>query len=112
MRNNLNNIYDGEQPQKHVKKSKANGMPRSKHKHVYETVLLEREFDKFERKCYTSTKVCMICGYIGKDDNDPSYYIDEQRNILWIQQGNLSEKAFNLPKWYAKDWSKFAVKVE
>ena len=35
---------------KHKKKSKGNGEPRSKHKHVYETVLLHRHYRFIDHK--------------------------------------------------------------
>jgi hypothetical protein len=107
---------------KHKKKSKSKGKPRADHKHIYETVLLIRNYQavdyntgKLETTQYMlPTKVCTICGRINGFDNDPSYYIKSPvlnlPFLLWDK--TLSENALNLPKWYVNDFDKFAVKVD
>lgn len=108
---------------KHKKKSISKGQPRSKHKHIYETVLLASNYRSVNlktgapeiHKYLAPTKVCTICGRIDKVDNDESYYITKQPSLLpfLISNKALSEKAWSLPKWYAEDfWDKFAVKEE
>lgn len=109
---------------KHKKKSTAKGLPRSKHKHIYETVLLESDYhltdfktgaDKII-KSFTPTKVCTICGRINKVDKDPSYYRDSTKGAIlpWFTGvKELNEKALNLPRWYTEEYfSKFAIEKE
>lgn len=112
-------LIDDEVPA-YKKKSKKKGQPRSKHKHIYETVLLTRylhynlgEPRVSERK--QPTKVCTICGRIGDTDEDESLYEihpnpDVKRWMVWRKE--LSEKALNLPKWFADSFEKFATKME
>ena len=106
---------------KHKKKSTAKGQPRSKHKHVYETVLLTKYYHTTDFKTgkpkttqsILPTKVCTICGRIDDVDKDQSFYINKPIVDLpfYAFEKVLSDKAFNLPKWYAKDfWDKFAIK--
>ena len=108
---------------KYKKKSTSKGLPRSKHKHVYETVLLTRDYHTTDYKTgkphinqtTTPTKVCTVCGRIDEIDKDPSFY--DEKTVLDISfiayDKVLSEKALNLPKWHAKDfWDKFAVKMD
>lgn len=108
---------------KYKKKSAGKGQPRSKHKHIYETVLLTKDYHTTDyktgkpiiTKSILPTKVCVICGRIDKVDDDPSYYIKTPvTNIPFLASvKELSEEALNLPKWYAEDfWDKFAVKVD
>lgn len=109
---------------KHKKKSTAKGLPRSKHKHIYETVLLESDYHHTDFKTgvdkiiksFTPTKVCTICGRIDRADRDPSYYRDTANGAIrpWFSGvKELNEKALSLPKWYAGDYfSKFATKRE
>ena len=108
---------------KHKKKSQGNGLPRSKHKHTYETVLLIKYYHGKDFKTgFPSTtviawptKVCTICGRIGDVDRDESYYINNGNTTRWLHcsSDSLSEKALKLPKWYADDfWDKFAHKGE
>lgn len=108
---------------KHKKKSKGNGLPRSKHKHIYETVLLIKYYHHNNLLTGASevtemtypTKVCTICGRIGEIDHDESYYIKGDKVTRWLycHSDDLSEKALALPKWYAEDfWDKFAHKGE
>jgi hypothetical protein len=103
----------------HKKKSTSKGLPRSKHKHQYETVLLSyySRFDLLNngtgeiREERIPTQVCTICGRIGYTDNDPSYYtLTPIEHLPFnIQERVLSEKALALPKWYTDDWfDKFA----
>lgn len=109
---------------KHKKKSTTKGLPRSKHKHIYETVLLESDYhladfktgaDKII-KSFTPTKVCTICGRIDKVDKDPSYYCNSTKGAIlpWFAGiKELNEKALNLPRWYTNEFfSKFAIKKE
>lgn len=120
--NDKRTILTDEEP-KHKKKSKGNGLPRSKHKHIYETVLLHYEF------CYTSpktgkevvvpkdvpTKVCTVCGRIDYVDQDASYYERVQaKDVPFIfYEKVLTEKALNLPKWKVEEpYGKFATKIE
>ena len=111
MKNDINNIYDGEYSQKYVKKSKTKKAIRSNHKHMYETVLLEEIINSI--KFLHPTKVCSICGRIGYADNDPSYYEDTECLSRWrVSSRDLSEKGLNLPKWYVEYPCKFATKVE
>ena len=120
--NNKRIPLEKEEP-KHKKKSKAKGLPRSKHKHTYETVLLFRRYNHTDLKtgCPTTTvtvypqKVCTICGRIGEIDRNESYYMknDNSTRWLWCHSDDLSEEAFKLPRWYADDfWDKFAHKGE
>ena len=104
---------------KHKKKSTSKGLPRSKHKHQYETVLLSRFYhhtdinngaDKVS-EFRIPTKVCMVCGRIGDTDKDPSYYTYKPHPHPWVTHTTeLSEKALKLPKWYVGDYfGKFAM---
>ena len=103
---------------KYKKKSDAKGLPRSKHKHQYETVLLSHFFhhsDVHTGKKKVSeyripTKVCMICGRVEHIDKDPSYYVEKTCDYPLISHTKeLSEKALGLPKWYVNDFfDKFA----
>lgn len=108
---------------KHKKKSKGNGLPRSKHKHIYETVLLTKYYhwNDFRTGKPSTTvtknpyKVCTICGRIEDLDTDPKYYIKKVIYDLPIKtfKEELSEEALKLPKWYVDDfWDKFAHKGE
>jgi hypothetical protein len=106
---------------KYKKKSTAKGQPRSNHKHIYETVLLTKDYHTTDYKTgkpktnqtILPTKVCVICGRIDIVDNDQSFYIKKHISDLpcCAYETVLSEKALNLPRWYAKDfWDKFAIK--
>ena len=108
---------------KHKKKSQGNGLPRSKHKHIYETVLLTKYYHGTDFKTGAPritvmtypTKVCTICGRIGEIDYDESYYVKGNKAARWLSchSNDLSEKALNLPKWHADDfWDKFAHEGE
>lgn len=107
---------------KYKKKSKSKGQPRSKHKHIYETVLLTRNYHTTDYKTgkpkvtqtILPTKVCTICGRIDQTDNDQSFYIKNPvPNLPFLTfENTLSDKALNLPKWYAEDFrDKFAIKI-
>jgi hypothetical protein len=120
--NDKRTIVTDEEP-KHKKKSKGNGLPRSKHKHEYETVLLSRYY-RFPdlktgmEKVYEQrnpTKVCTICGRINYMDSDQSYYeiMQSTLNPPFIYEKVLTEKALNLPKWKVEEpYGKFATKIE
>lgn len=111
------NLIDDEIPI-HKKKSKNKGQPRSKHKHIYETVLLTRYYhfnlgEPRTSECKQPTKVCTICGRIDYVDYDESLYdVHPDTNIKWAFVKDLSEKALGLPKWYVDDLDKFAIKME
>ena len=107
---------------KYKKKSKHKGQPRSKHKHIYETVLLIKDYHIQDIKTgkpqitqtIMPTKVCVICGRIDEVDRNPSYYVKNKiSGIPFLAfEELLSEKALNLPKWYAKDYrDKYATKI-
>lgn len=111
-------IIDDEVPA-YKKKSKKRGQPRADHKHTYETMLLIRRYEFnlgtpriSEHK--QPTKVCTICGRIDCVDRDPSFYVKNQVTGIpfLVYEKDLSEKALNLPKWYADAYGKFATKVE
>jgi hypothetical protein len=120
--NDKRTILTDEEP-KHKKKSKGNGLPRSKHKHEYETVLLHRYYsfpdlqtgkDKIHEQ-RNPTRVCTICGRIDYVDDDPSYYTVKPiaKTRFRVFGKELSEKALNLPKWQVEEpYGKFAVKME
>lgn len=108
---------------KHRKKSKGNGLPRSKHKHMYETVLLYRYYHHTDlatggdrvTESFMPTKVCSICGRVDYVDHDPSYYTDVPLKYLPFSAHErvLTEKALSLPKWELENyWDKFAIKAE
>jgi hypothetical protein len=112
-----------EEESKHRKKSSAKGRARSKHKHVYETVLLTidhhcKDLHNGNPKVMqrtVPTKVCIICGRIDEVDRDPSLYLERPFLDFPFKpyERVLSEKALGLPKWHAKDfWDAFAVKVD
>ena len=117
------NFIDDDIPA-YKKKSKKKGLPRAKHKHIYETVLLCRNwhYNDFKsgrpkvKQIMTPTKVCNVCGRIDCGDSDPSYYVEKQipSLSLWLTyDAELSEKALSLPKWYTEDYfDKFAIKME
>ena len=113
------NFIDDDIPA-YKKKSKKKGLPRAKHKHIYETVLLCRTWHSNLGKptveqIFLPTKVCTICGRIDETDKDPSYYDESKVDNLPFLCFNrhLSEKALNLPKWHTEDYfDKFAIKTE
>jgi hypothetical protein len=110
----MNNFIDDEP--KYRKKSKAKGQPRSKHKHIYEVVLLTRYFTIPDRQgnpkmcsAVAPYRVCTVCGRIDDMLFDDEYYIGVPRRY----PRELSEKALALPKWHCnKYFDKFAVKTE
>ena len=104
------------------KKSKAKGLPRADHKHIYETVLLTSRYHgtdfKTGRERVTETKlptkVCTVCGRISHVDKDPKYYLKNQIvNLPFVAyEATLSDAALVLPEWLAEDfWDKFARKI-
>ena len=108
---------------KHKKKSTAKGQPRSKHKHIYETVLLTKDYHfndvttgepKVTQHSFP-TKVCVVCGRIGDVDMNTKYYIRKPIHNLPFKcyEKELSKEAMELPRWHAEDfWDKFAIKIE
>lgn len=110
-----------EEESKYKKKSQSKGQPRSKHKHIYETVLLHKLYHsinyqtgkELSRVYLYPTKVCTICGRVGDIDKDSSYYIDNQKIYWFLSEKSLTDKALSLPKWYVKDYfDKFAIKMK
>lgn len=108
---------------KYKKKSKAKGLPRADHKHLYETVLLTRRYHGTDFKtgrprvteAQLPTKVCSVCGRIDCTDRNPQYYNRVQIVDLPFKafEEALSKEALELPKWLAEDfWDKFAKKVD
>lgn len=108
---------------KYRKKSTAKGQPRSKHKHIYETVLLITPYQvpdihtgkqiKGERKY--PTKVCTICGRVDDVDCDEKWYNkEEHKHLTWTYfTKELSEAALNLPVWFrSEQLGKFAIPME
>ena len=108
---------------KYRKRSKAKGQPRSKHKHIYDTVLLITQYEvpdiqtgkqiKKERKY--PTKVCTICGRVDKIDYDEKWYIvEEHKHSMWRYFAKeLSDAALKLPVWFCSSRSnKFAVPMD
>jgi hypothetical protein len=116
---NVEQFLTIDEPIKHKKKSKAKGLPRSDHKHEYETVLLHATYNfksvvpKNKQFIYPA-KVCTICGRIKSTDKDPSYYVEKLINTdlpYKVYSKSLSEKALSLPKWRVNNlFGKFAVK--
>ena len=116
------NCFEDDVPA-HRKKSKKKGQPRADHKHIYETVLLIRNyhFNDFKtgrpkiKQTSSPTKVCTVCGRIDDIDKNPKYYVNEPVHGLpfEVYKKELSEEALALPKWMASDFfDKFAVKME
>ena len=110
-----------EEEPKYKKKSKGNGLPRSKHKHTYETVLLYSYYHHTDLKTGADkiteskmpTKVCTICGRV--DAVDFSYYnlVPIDNHPFNCKERVLKEEALNLPKWYVKDYfDKFAIEMK
>jgi hypothetical protein len=108
---------------KYKKRSNAKGQPRSKHKHVYETVLLTRDFSVPDYKTGRTlvkqrihpTRVCAICGRIGYEDDDESLFVKRVISDLPVKvyEKVLSDKALRLPKWHSNDYfNKFATKSD
>lgn len=109
-------FIDDETPA-YKKKSKKKGQPRSKHKHIYETVLLTHyyHFDWGNSENVNPVKVCIICGRIEEIDKDESLWEkhpDPNAKPWMIWGRELSEKALGLPKWYVNDFDKFAIREE
>lgn len=96
---------------KYHKRSDTKGQPRSKHKHLYETVCLHHKYsltkphdpNPWNVDYHSATKVCTICGRI--EDTDESYYKKEPGNNNWHNyfKTKLIPEAFNLPRWVVTD---------
>lgn len=108
---------------KYKKRSTAKGQPRSKHKHIYETVLLHEEYEWPDVKTgrepikhdhISPTKVCKICGRVEYVDNDSSYYVMNRCCDIphLVFSKDLSDKALALPRWRRKPFDKFACPME
>ena len=107
---------------KHKKKSDSKGTPRSKHKHVYETVCLHYKYsltkphdpNPWKVDYHSACKVCTICGRIS-GESDPAYYKKEEGSNNWGKyfKSKLIPEAYNLPRWIVDDMcEKFARKEE
>ena len=91
---------------KHKKKSKgAKETPWAKHKHKYETVLIETKYLRYNgsiRPCRHPAKICTICGRYDSMVKDSKYYIE--RKVVGLpflcMEKDLSEEAYKLPVWY------------
>ena len=108
---------------KYRKKSTAKGQPRSKHKHIYETVLLITPYQvpnvatgkQIEKEHRYPTRVCTICGRVADIDYDDKWYNkEEHKHLKWTYfNKELSEAALKLPVWIRNDcWDKFAIPME
>lgn len=107
---------------KYRKKSKAKGLPRADHKHLYETVLLTKRYNGTDFKTgrpritehQLPTKLCTICGRIDYVDRDPKYYVSKQiaDMPIIVHEKVLSDEALKLPQWVAYDFfDKFARRI-
>ena len=108
---------------KYRKKSRAKGQPRSKHKHIYKTVLLITPYQvpdihtgkQIEKEHKYPTKVCTICGRVADIDYDDLWYKrEEHKHLKWIYfTKELSDAALKLPIWFCNDYfDKFATPME
>ena len=108
---------------KYRKRSTAKGQPRSKHKHIYETVLLITPYEvpdihtgkQIKKEHKHPTKVCTICGRVDDIDYDDKWYNkEEHKHLKWMYfTKELSEVALKLPIWTRSDYyNKFATLVE
>ena len=108
---------------KYRKKSTAKGQPRSKHKHIYETVILITPYQvpdtktgkHIEKERRYPTKVCTICGRIDAVDYDEKWYKNVEHEYLkWTYfTKELNDVALKLPVWFHNDYrDKFATPVE
>ena len=108
---------------KYRKKSTARGLPRSKHKHEYRTVLVVERFElpdihtgkQVQHESKLPKKVCTICGRINGTDTDEKWYNRTKQNHLkwtyFIKE--LSQDALELPVWICNEhFGKFATPVE
>ena len=108
---------------KYRKKSTAKGQPRSKHKHIYETVLLITPYKvpdirtgkQIEKEHRDPTKVCTICGRIDAVDHEEKWYNkEEHKHLKWTYfTKDLNEAALKLPVWFCNGYvDKFATPME
>ena len=109
---------------KYRKKSTAKGQPRSKHKHIYETVLLITPYEvpdvltgkQIKKEHRYPTKVCTICGRVDTIDYDEKWYNKEEHKhfLQWTYfTKELSDAALKLPVWFHNDYGdKFAIPME
>jgi len=118
---NEKRILLSDEAPKYKKKSNAKGLPRSKHKHIYETVLLHRKWNGTDFKTGKPkieiipipTKVCTVCGRVSETDMDSKYYIQEKVDGLpfLYNEKRLSKQVEKLEKWYTEDYfDKFATR--
>ena len=115
-------MFEEEIP-KYRKKSTSKGQPRSKHKHIYETVLLVRHHEvpdihtgkQIEKESRYPTKVCTICGRIDEIDYDDKWYNkEEHKHLKWTYfTKELSADALKLPVLTCRGYfDKFATPLE
>ena len=108
---------------KYRKKSRAKGQHRSKHKHIYETVLLITPYQvpdvhtgkEIEKEHRYPTKVCTICGRVDAIDYDDKWYNkEEHKHLKWTYfTKELSDAALKLPVWFRnKHFDKFSSPME
>ena len=108
---------------KYRKRSKAKGQPRSKHKHIYETVLLITQYEvpdihtvkQIKKEHKYPTKVCTICGRVDDIDCDKKWYNkEEHKRSMWRYfTKELSDAALKLPVWFCNSRSdKFAIPMD
>ena len=104
---------------KYKKKSKKKGLPRSKHKHDYIVVLLNRPYlnqiTQETTNILSVNEVCSICGRINDSLKGEEWYDTEYTYMGKYRFGKdkLNKKALALPKWYTNDFfDKFAYKKD
>lgn len=106
---------------RYKKKSGNKGLPRSRHKHTYKTVLVHHKYSltkahdphPWKVDYYSATKVCTVCGRIGT--NDQAFYTNEfgYNNLGRYLESKLTMEAYNLELWVADDaFCKFAHRAE
>lgn len=108
---------------KYKKRSTAKGQSRSKHKHIYETVLLITPYKvpdihtgkQIENEHKYPTKLCTICGRVDEIDSDDKWYRkEEHKHLKWRYfTKELSDAALELPLWFRNNGlDKFAIPME
>lgn len=112
-------MFEEEEVTRYRKKSHSRGQSRSKHKHVYKTVLLTTKLEFLNVNTGkpilhthdAPTKVCQICGRISYVDYNSIYYEEsEQLNVPYIKHSPLSQVALELPRWEAHFLDKIATR--
>ena len=112
-------IPEAPEDSKYKKRSKNTGLSRSKHKHEYKTVLLTNvcNFSKpheQEQRMYSyesATKVCTVCGKIGKVDLD---FYEKGTMGAFLNSSRLKDCAYALEKYITSSdnfGEKFAERI-